>query len=314
MTTMLATHSLDRVAVFRENLLKSIELVGLAGVSNGVAATFTNPVDVVKVRLQMDGEGTMAERRYRGVVHAARSLYGEEGMSGLYRGYGASMCRELSYSGIRMGLYEPTKEALGATDPTRTPLWLKVMSGAITGATGSIFANPFDLIKVRMQGATGSHVPYSSVGAALVAISREGGGFLSLWRGSSPTVQRAALLTASQVPSYDHVKHTMVDNGYMPEGYCCHFFCSMVAGVVAAFVTSPVDLVKSRVMVQPLDSAGRGLLYSSTFDCFRKVVKKEGPLALFKGFNSQWLRIGPHTTISLMAFEQLRHLVGMKYL
>merc|ERR1719401_582858 len=229
MPTMMTTHSVEKMVALKENLMKSMELVGLAGVSNAVAATFTNPVDVVKVRLQMDGEGTMAERRYRGVVHASRSLFCEEGLHGFYRGYGASMCRELSYSGIHMGLYEPTKEALGATDPARTPLWLKVMSGAISGATGSIFANPFDLIKVRMQGASGSHVPYSSVGAALVAISQEGGGVLSLWRGSCPTVQRAALLTASQVPSYDHVKHTMVDNGYMPEGYCCHFFCSMIA-------------------------------------------------------------------------------------
>jgi len=101
----------------------------------------------------------------------------------------------------------------------------------------------------------------------------------------------------------------------MREGYVCHFFCSMVAGVVAAAVTSPVDLVKSRVMVQPVDPAtGQGTLYKGMIDCFRRVIETEGASALFKGFNSQWLRIGPHTTVSLMAFEQLRHLVGMAYL
>ena len=101
----------------------------------------------------------------------------------------------------------------------------------------------------------------------------------------------------------------------MREGYLCHFVCSMIAGVVAAAVTSPVDLVKSRMMVQPLDPAtGRGALYSTTTACFRTVVRTEGGLALFKGFHSQWLRIGPHTTISLMCFEQLRARLGLAYL
>ena len=100
----------------------------------------------------------------------------------------------------------------------------------------------------------------------------------------------------------------------MREGYLCHFVSSMVAGVVAAAVTSPVDLVKSRVMSQPIDAAGRGVLYDGTLDCFAKVVRTEGWLALFKGFHTQWLRIGPHTTISLMIYEQSRRLAGLGFL
>lgn len=304
------------------DLAKSATLVGLAGTSNATAAFVTNPVDVLKVRMQMDGEGQSsaehsASRRYKGILHTGRAVLRDEGFLSFYRGLGASLCREMSYSGIRMGLYEPTKEALGATDPAHTPLALKVLAGAITGATGSVLANPFDLVKVRMQSAPGSggRSCYSSVAAAIRAICREGGGVGGLWRGTGATVQRAALLTASQVPSYDHVKHALVDGGYAREGYACHFFCSMVAGVVAAAVTSPADLVKSRLMVQPVDPAtGRGTLYSNIADCFLRVVRTEGPLALFKGFHTQWLRIGPHTTVSLMVFEELRHLVGMRYL
>ena len=41
--------------------------------------------------------------------------------------------------------------------------------------------------------------------------------------------------------------------GLLKEGYFCHFSCSMLAGVVAAGVTSPVDLAKSRIMTQPLN-------------------------------------------------------------
>ena len=147
--------------------------VALAGVSNAMAATVTNPIDVVKVRLQLDGLGTQATRQYSGIVDAAAQLIRREGLSGLYRGIAASVLRELSYSGLRMGLYEPTKQLLGATDPSNTSLGLKVLSGALTGCFGSALANPLDLIKVRMQSATGA-APYASVGAALSAIRREG--------------------------------------------------------------------------------------------------------------------------------------------
>lgn len=36
-------------------------------------------------------------------------------------------------------------------------------------------------------------------------------------------------------------------------------------------------------------------------------------MTVFRGFNMQWLRLGPHTTISLMCFEQLRHLDTWKH-
>eukprot|EP00930_Biecheleria_cincta_P096026 TRINITY_DN87901_c0_g1_i1.p1 TRINITY_DN87901_c0_g1~~TRINITY_DN87901_c0_g1_i1.p1 ORF type:complete len:301 (-),score=49.52 TRINITY_DN87901_c0_g1_i1:244-1146(-) len=287
----------------------AVKSVGLAGVSNAISAAATNPVDVLKVRMQMAGIGISAQRM--GIKQSAMIILAEEGVRGFYRGIVPSILRELFYSGIRMGLYEPAKKTIGGNGPTS--LVAKVMAGAITGATGSIIANPLDLIKVRMQSVSGTHPPYSSVLAGIRDICQEGGSVRSLWRGAVPTVQRAALLTAAQVPSYDHMKHFMLDSNYMHDDYTCHFVCCMGAGVLAAAVTSPVDLAKSRIMAQPVDRAsGKGLLYQNTFHCLRCIAQAEGPLALFKGFNGQWLRIGPHTTISLMAFEQLRRLSGMQ--
>jgi len=90
-----------------------------------------------------------------------------------------------------------------------------------------------------------------------------------------------------------------------------HFCASMVAGLVAAAVTSPVDVVKTRVMNQPV-IGGRPTLYLSTVDCVRKTVKAEGLLSLYKGFVPNWIRIGPHTIITFLVYEQLRLLFGLK--
>ena len=71
-------------------------------------------------------------------------------------------------------------------------------------------------------------------------------GVRGFYRGLVPSVQRAALLNAAQVPSYDHTKHLLLNSGTLGEGVICHLVASMTAGLVTAVVISPVDLVKTR--------------------------------------------------------------------
>jgi len=81
----------------------------------------------------------------------------------------------------------------------------------------------------------------------------------------------------------------------------------MIAGFIAAVVTSPVDVIKTRIMNQ------RGQQrYTSTLDCAIKTLRTEGPLGLYKGFVPNWLRIGPHTVVTFIMFEQLRRLAGIR--
>ena len=149
--------------------------VALAGCSNAIAASVTNPIDVVKIRLQMQGEGVRAGGGGGGVLGMFRGVLGTEGYRGLYRGLSASLCREMSYSGIRMGMYEPTRRRLATAlgvDPAHTPLHLKVLAGALTGSSGSMLCNPLDLVKVRMQAVQSARAAYDSVPSALAHIYR----------------------------------------------------------------------------------------------------------------------------------------------
>lgn len=63
-------------------------------------------------------------------------------MRGLYKGVAPAIMREMSYSAIRMGLYEPFKELLGGHDVSSTPFWIKIAAGAMSGTLGSAVANP----------------------------------------------------------------------------------------------------------------------------------------------------------------------------
>lgn len=141
-----------------------------------------NPMDVMKIRLQIQGESVKAGGpvKYGGMVTGLATIVREEGVQGLYKGLKPALLREASYSALRMGLYEPIKEVLGATDPTQTPLWLKIVAGGSAGALGGAIANPADLIKVRMQGdmsRPGQTPRYSGLANAFSTIARQEGIF-----------------------------------------------------------------------------------------------------------------------------------------
>merc|ERR1711915_777554 len=73
----------------------------------------------------------------------------------------------------------------------------------------------------------------------------------------------------------------------MNDGLACHFLSSMFAGFSAALVSSPVDVVRTRLMVQAKYSTsnnGNTIAYRSALHCACHTFKSEGFPALFKGF------------------------------
>ncbi|KAL5014372.1 hypothetical protein ScPMuIL_008642 [Solemya velum] len=291
---------LDNIGNKMLQLLGSTALNKLSGIVNPRWRERQVRMQLENEMAQKKGLQILKDRYYDGWVKGCARIVRDEGARGLYKGLFPSLIREGVYSTIRLGAYEPMKKALGATDPAHTPLWKKICAGAVSGAVGSSIATPTDLIKVRMQAQgklqMGEIKRYRSTYHALMDIlGREG--VRGLYVGVGPTVKRAAILTATQIPAYDHTKHTILNWGLMKEGIALHITASMIAGFVTALTTSPVDVVKTRVMNQKSESHHMKT-YVSAFDCFFKTIKVEGVLGLYKGFIPNWMRIGPHTIVT----------------
>lgn len=135
-------------------------------------------------------------------------------------------------------------------------------------------------------------------------------GLFGLWRGVGPNVQRAALVSATQIPTYDHTKNTLKTSNYMEEGLKLHAVSSLIAGFVTSLVTSPFDVIKTRTMNECYHSKNSAI-YSSTISSFLKILQTEGILGFYKGLFPNWMRTGPHTMITFLVFEQLRRVSGL---
>eukprot|EP00404_Azadinium_spinosum_P020207 CAMPEP_0180486050 /NCGR_PEP_ID=MMETSP1036_2-20121128/36793_1 /TAXON_ID=632150 /ORGANISM="Azadinium spinosum, Strain 3D9" /LENGTH=277 /DNA_ID=CAMNT_0022493987 /DNA_START=43 /DNA_END=876 /DNA_ORIENTATION=- len=276
------------------------------------------PIDVVKTRLQMDGASST--KVYAGAFDCVRKLVRAEGVQALLKGLQPALLRQSTYGSLRYGLYVPIRNVLrvDTSRPAEIALWKKVLAGASAGAIASAVANPTDLIKVRMQtdgmlkDSDGNFLPrkYRGVWHCLVTAIREEG-FFGLWTGVGPTVGRATALAAAELSTYDEVKLQIRHRGIITEdNISLHVSAAFVSGYASTVASSPFDVVKSRIMGQPIDSLGRGTLYRGMVDCFVKLVKHEGPMSLYKGFWPNFGRVVPRVTIVFIVMEQLKARLG----
>lgn len=296
------------------------------GIASIVAGCSTHPLDLIKVRMQLQGEASAAPLRpafvfQSGNTHASPPRVGpigvgvkiiqQEGIAALYSGVSATVLRQTLYSTTRMGLYDILKGKW--TDPKTNsfPLMQKIAAGLIAGGIGAAVGNPADVAMVRMQ--ADGRLPlaqrrnYKSVIDAITQMSKTEG-VTSLWRGSSLTVNRAMLVTASQLATYDEIKEVILEKGVMKDGLGTHVTASFAAGFVAAVVSNPVDVMKTRVMNMKVEK-GMVPQYNGALDCALKTIKAEGPMALYKGFIPTISRQGPFTVVLFVTLEQVRKLL-----
>ena len=60
----------------------------------------------------------------------------------------------------------------------------------------------------------------------------------------------------------------------------------MGAGLVSAILGTPADVIKTRMMNQPVGPDGKGVYYSSSVNCLRQAIANEGFFSLYKGMTS----------------------------
>ena len=135
-------------------------------------------------------------------------------------------------------------------------------------------------------------------------------GVLALWTGVGPTVGRATALAAAELATYDEVKGQLLKSGYFQQGLLLTATTALASGYVSTVASSPFDVVKSRVMGQPLNPDGTGKLYSGMVDCFVKSSASEGPMSLYNGFWPNFGRVVPRVTIVFIVMEQLKKNFG----
>ncbi|XP_034190352.1 calcium-binding mitochondrial carrier protein Aralar1 isoform X5 [Osmia lignaria lignaria] len=153
--------------------------------AGGSQVIFTNPLEIVKIRLQVAGEIA------GGAKVRAWTVVKELGLFGLYKGARACFLRDVPFSAIYFPMYAHLKTRLADEGGYNTPLSL-LASGAIAGVPAAALVTPADVIKTRLQVvARQGQTTYNGLLDCAKKIFKEEGP-RAFWKGATARVFRSS--------------------------------------------------------------------------------------------------------------------------
>ncbi|XP_032946752.1 solute carrier family 25 member 35 isoform X2 [Rhinolophus ferrumequinum] len=134
----------------------------MSGLAACGACLFTNPLEVVKTRMQLQGElqspGTY-QRHYRNVFHAFITIAKVDGLAALQKGLAPALLYQFLMNGIRLGTYG-LAEAGGYLNTAEGTLSLSrsAAAGALAGVMGAYLGSPIYMVKTHLQAQAASEI------------------------------------------------------------------------------------------------------------------------------------------------------------
>eukprot|EP00890_Picochlorum_soloecismus_P005434 jgi/Picsp_1/5892/NSC_03249-R1_2-oxoglutarate malate translocator len=270
------------------------------GFSGMMSTVIIQPIDMVKVRLQLGEAG--------GPFGVAAKMIKNEGFGAMYKGLSAGLLRQATYTTARLGIYNNLSTmAAQANEGKGVPLWQKAACGLVAGGLGALIGTPADLTLLRMQ--ADSTLPadqrrnYKGVGDAFVRIVREEG-MGGLFTGATPTVVRAMALNMGMLATNDQAKEMLEGLGFEKGGNAVVLGGASLAGFAASACSLPFDYVKTQLQKMKPDANGK-MPYTGAIDCALKTLAEGGPLKFYTGFPTYLVRIAPHATLTLVFLSAL---------
>ena len=277
--------------------LVSLVAGGLAGTSVDLALF---PIDTLKTLLQSP----------HGFVAAG-------GFSGVYRGVWAAAAGSAPGAALFFGTYETMKPKISKLQNnylgnSSSPALTHMISASLGEAAACLVRVPTEVLKSKMQtNASGTSTLSSTM--KLVLAEKDGRAFASsvfggLYRGYGITLMREVPFAFIQFPLYERLKVEWAKSQGSEISPIQAAACGSFAGGVAAALTTPLDVVKTRLM---LGSDKAGVPYFGARDVVSRVVNQEGSAVLLSGIQPRvmWISIGGFVFFG--AYESYRSMLLM---
>jgi solute carrier family 25 (mitochondrial oxoglutarate transporter), member 11 len=266
------------------------------GAAGMVATTVIQPVDMIKVRLQLAGQGARTGPKPT-PLSVTREIMASGKVLDLYTGLSAGLLRQAVYTTARIGFFDTFMNGLtkrAKDGGNKIGFKERAAAGLSAGGLAAMLGNPADLALIRMQSdglkPLAERKSYKSVFDALGSITKSEG-VVALWAGAAPTVVRAMALNFGQLAFFSEAKQQLKNTSLSSRSQT--LTASAVAGFFASFFSLPFDFVKTRLQKQQKAADGT-FPYKGMVDCFRKVAREEGLLRFYRGFSTYYVRIAPH--------------------
>ncbi|CAD6971979.1 unnamed protein product, partial [Tilletia controversa] len=246
---------------------------------------------------------------YKNSIDCVKQVFRNEGAAGFYSGLGPQLLGVAPEKAIKLTVNDLVRRK--ARDPVTGEIGLgwEFIAGGTAGGCQVVFTNPLEIVKIRLQvaGELARAEGADAVARGAVHIVRQLG-LVGLYRGASACLCRDIPFSAIYFPAYAHLKKDTFGEGKNGKklGFGEMLASASIAGMPAAFLTTPADVIKTRLQVEARKGQSS---YKGITDCAVKIMKEEGFKAFYKGSMARVLRSSPQFGATLVAYEYLQTLL-----
>lgn len=298
----------------------------LAGSFAGVAEhVCVYPIDTLKTHLQTRRNKkpsvTLKNQQPSSAVATAQNLVQLRGISFLWRGVNVMMFGVVPGHALMFASYEGVIYAGGTGAGENASSERVALTGLAAGAVSTLFHDsvmvPAETIKQRMQLGyyrDGSH--------AIRRMLATGGG--SLYRALPITLAMNAPYSAFMMCCNESLRRRLNPTGEF--SLATYLTAGAISGIVAGGVTTPLDVIKTRLQTQglrhrtstPTDSLGKSpknftVKYEGFMNTVTAIAKKEGLAAFWRGAGLRMLMMGPSCALSWGAYETAKRTISLNF-
>ncbi|KAI9776944.1 MAG: mitochondrial aspartate-glutamate transporter agc1 [Geoglossum umbratile] len=290
-------------------VLTSAHHFALGSMAGAFGAFMVYPIDLVKTRLQNQRSQRVGEMLYKNSIDCATKVVKNEGFRGLYSGVLPQLIGVAPEKAIKLTVNDLVRGKF--TDQTSGKIWWphELIAGGTAGACQVIFTNPLEIVKIRLQvqGEVAKKVDGVPRRSALWIVRNLG--LMGLYKGASACLLRDIPFSAIYFPTYNHLKRDYFgETPQRPLGVLKLLTAGAIAGMPAAYLTTPFDVIKTRLQVEARKGETK---YLGLRHCAMSVYREEGIKAFFKGGPARIMRSSPQFGFTLAAYEVLQTLLPM---
>ena len=285
-------------AMYAKYGLKFIIDFCTGGVAGAIAKTLTAPIENCKRTLQCQEINPDVKagvvKRYTGIVDFFKRTSREKGVLALFEGNMANVLRYFPTQFLNFMMKDKIKRLTPKYNP-KTQFWKffagNMVSGGVAGAISLSVVYPLDYVRnVQMDDLAGRYKGKTFLEVGSMIVRKRG--VLALYSGFGVSVLGIVLYRGPYFGLFDSLKNAnpwMKDKGFM--GFASKFVIAQTTALFAGFITYPLDTVRRRQQMDAVFTRdGDEPLYKGNWDCVVRILKDEGVLAFFQGFDMNVLR------------------------
>lgn len=308
--------------IYNQKKSKIINCMFSGGVGALIADSFIHSLDTVKTRQQ----GFPHVFKYKKLVLTFKTIFKEEGFfRGLYSGYTPVILGSFPSSAAFFFGYEYVKRKM--IDDFEISESISYCTAGIFGdILSSIFYVPSEVLKTRLQlqgrygnpYSKGCEYNYKNFFNALSTIIKTEG-FKTLFYGYKETLMRDVPYSALQFLFYEKLRQSIFTlNHVNDDSILVELFIGFVAGGCAGGLTTPLDVIKTRIQTtvktkaindtksnhfHKKNNSLKILNNYSLSKSFNLIYHNEGFLGLFSGFRARFVWTGIQSSIMFFLYQ-----------